>query len=172
MNYEYLWKTLEELIGELTRNGVTVPRELVDDLKSAKTLINIHKVDPTVLDIATEIELYLGKIESNLLYLAELDVGKEYADECLRRIYDARRRGMGEQVAVTPRFVSGVPKGEYWIRIKASDLISEGDLGELLEKLNLSSKPQRNGYLLIHGKEENVKALIKEVGEKIGKRKR
>jgi len=171
MNYEYLWKALEGLIVELTNKGITIPQELVDDLKSAKTLISIHKAEPMALDIATEIELYIEKVESNLLYLAESDIGKEYADECLRRIHDARRKGLSEKPKVTSRFVSGVPKGEYWIRIEASDLISNREIDKLLAKLNLSSKLQENGYILVYGKEENVKAFIKEVGEKILKKK-
>lgn len=171
MNYEYLWKVLEELILELKNKGVTVPPELVEDLKSAQTFISRYRTEPTALHIVTEIELYLEKVESNLLYLAGSDVGEEYADECLRRIYEARRKGLSEKTTVTSRFVSGVPKGEHWIRIKVSDLISDRELGELLEKLGLSSKPQENDYLLIHGKEENVKAFIKEVSEKIRKKK-
>lgn len=171
MNYEYLWKVLEELIVEFTKKGFTIPRELVDNLKSAKTLISIYNVEPTSLDVATEIELYLENVESNLLYLAESDIGKEYADECLRRVYEARGKGLSDKVMTPSRFVSGVPKGEHWIRIKASGLINDRVVGKLLEKHSLSSKPQENGYLLVHGKEEDVKAFIKEVSEKLGKRR-
>ena len=171
MNYERLWKTLEELMVELTKKEITIPQELVDDLKSAKTLISIHKAEPTALEIATEIELYIEKVESNLLYLAESDIGKEYADECLRRISEARRKGISEKTTPPSRFISGVPKGEHWIRIEASDIISDEEINKLLEKLSLSSKMQDDGYLLVHGKEENVKAFIKEVSEKVKKKK-
>jgi hypothetical protein len=37
----------------------------------------------------------------------------------------------------------------------------------LLEKLGLKSAMQEDGYLLIHGKKENVKTFVKEVSEKI-----
>ena len=171
MNYEYLWRVLEELMVEFAKKGVVVPKELMDDLKSAKTLISIHRTEPSALEIATEIELYLEKVESNLMYLAESDVGKEYADRCLKKIDEARKEGLGEKTAVVSRFVSGVPKGEHWIRIAASDLISDRAMDKLLKELSLSSKPQDDGYLLIYGKDENLKTFIKEVSKRIGKRR-
>jgi hypothetical protein len=65
--------------------------------------------------------------------------------------------------------VSAVSKGEHWIRIKTSNLIADSDLNELLKKLNLSCKPQDDGYLLVYGNEENVRSLIREVSTRIGK---
>lgn len=172
MNYEHLWKVLEELFVELTNKGVAVPEELLDDLKSAKTLITIYNTDPTALEAATQIEMYLSNVESNLMYLTESDLGKKYADKCLERIHEARQRGLGEKVTVPSKFVSGVQKGEHWIRINISNIISNKELDSLLKKLNLSSKPQEDGYVLVHGKEENVKAFIKEISERIREKKR
>ena len=172
MDYERLWKILEALMVELTKKGVTIPQELVNDLKSVKTLISIYKTEPRSLNIVTEIELYLGKIEPNLLYLAESDVSKEYVDEWIKKTISARIEKKDEQTVAKTRFVSGISKGEYWIRIKTSGLINEGELDELLKKFNLSSEMQENGYLLIRGKEPNVKSFVKKVGEKIGKKKR
>ena len=167
LNYEYLWKVLEELIVDFTKKGVTVPQELVDDLKSARTLINIHRVDPAALEIATDIELNLAQIESNLLYFAESDVSAEYADRCLKRIDEARKRGLSEERKATSRFVSGVPKGKQWIRISVSDMISDKEMDGMLKELNLSCKPQDDGYLLIYGKDEDLKTLVKEISKRI-----
>jgi len=170
MDYTNLWKVLEELYNELTKNRVTIPREFMDDLKSVKTLINIYKVDTSTVNVATEIELLLEKIESNLLYLAESDIGKEYAEKWLKKIYEARKKGLGTRTTLPSRFVTGVPKNEHWIRIKISDLIKDKDLDVLLDKFNLSSKIQKDEYLLVHGKEQNVKNFIKEIGKKIRKK--
>jgi hypothetical protein len=171
MNYEYLWKALEQLIVDLRGKGVTIPAELVDDLKSAQTYINIARTDSTALDIVTDIELYLEKVESNLMYLAETDVGEAYVKECLKKVSEARMKGLREAAPVKPKFVSGVPRGDHWIRLQVSDLISEADLSPLIEQFQLTVKPQENGYLLIHGKQEDVKALLKEVTDKISKKK-
>jgi len=170
MNYELLWKILEELMIELADRGVTIPKELMDDLKSARTLISIYNTEPSALDVVTEVALYLDKIEPNLLYLAESEVGKKYASAWIKKISDARLE-KAETTIVPSKFVAEIPRGEHWIRIKTSDIISDDNLKELLKNLKLSSKAQNDGYLLVYGKEEHVKSFIKEVGKKIGKSK-
>jgi hypothetical protein len=171
MNYEHVWKVLEQLILDLRRKGVTVSPELVDDLKSAQTYINIAKTDPTALDIVTDIELYLEKVESNVMYLAQTDVSDSYATEWLRRVSEARATGLDEAPPEKPKFVSGVPKGDHWVRLQVSDLIPEVDLNPLINQFNLSTIPQDNGYLLVHGKTEDVKAFLKEITSKISKKR-
>jgi hypothetical protein len=170
MNYEYVWKVLEQLILDLRRQGVTVPDELVDDLKSAQTYINIAKTDSTVLDIVTEIELYLEKVESNLIYLAEIDVSATYATECLKRISDARMKGLREIPPAKSSFVAGVPREDHWVRLRIKDLISDIEFNPLINQFQLTVKPQENGYLLIHGKQEDVKAFMKAVTQKVSKK--
>ncbi|MFH0897557.1 MAG: DUF2096 family protein [Candidatus Bathyarchaeota archaeon] len=171
MNYEYLWKIVEELSAELTGKGVAIPPELVDDLKSAKVYISIHKMNSTELHISEKIEIYMESLESNLLYLAESNVGKDYADEWLKKIYRAQTEKTPEPPAASTRFVSAIPKGEHWIKINLLGLMVDKDVCELLKTLNLSSTAQEGGYLLVHGKEENVKTFVKKVGEKIGRKK-
>jgi hypothetical protein len=170
MNYEYMWKVLEQLVLDLRRQGVTVPDELVDDLKSAQTYINIAKTDPTALEIVAEIELYLEKVESNLIYLAETDISSAYATECLRRVSDARMKGLRQTAPVTSRYVAGVPREDHWVRLRTTDLISEDELTPLLAQFQVSVKPQDNGYLLIHGTQAAVKAFLKAVTQKVSKK--
>ena len=167
MEYEYVWTVLEAIIVELRKKRVTVLSELVDDLKSAQTLIKIHRTDSAALDIATEIERYLDRVEANLVYLARSDVGEAYADECIRRLHDARVKGLQATVTVPSTFVAGVPKGAHWIRLKASDLLDNTEVNALVDQLALSRTDQADGFLLIHGPEEKVKAFLKEVSAQI-----
>ncbi len=167
MEYEYVWTALEAIILELRKQRVTVLPELVDDLKSAQTLIKIHRTDPLNLDIATEIERYLERVEANLIYLAHSDVGEAYADECVRRLHEARAKGLRETVTVPSTFITGVPKGAHWIRLKTSDLLDSAEVDALLNQLALSKIEQPDGFLLIHGPEEKVKAFLKEVSDRI-----
>lgn len=170
MNYQRLWKVLEELMIELENRNVTIPQELMDDLKSARTLISIYQSDPTAIDVVTDVAIYLDKIEPNLLYLAESEVGKKYASKWVNKISDARSDTEESNVAKS-KFVAQVPRGEHWIRMKTLGVISEDDLKELLKKLNLTSKLQSDGFQLIYGKEEDVKSFVREVDKKIGKGK-
>ena len=45
--------------------------------------------------------------------------------------------------------------------------LTEEELDQLLSTHQLSSKPQENGYVLIHGSQENVKALIRAMSQKL-----
>lgn len=170
MNYESVWRLLEGLMVELKAKGIAIPQEAVDDLKSAKTLTSIYKTESVTSNVASDIALYLDKVEPSLLSLAESEIGQEYADEWQNRIYKARTQAP-EKAAVSPRFVSGIAKGEHWIRIKTSNIIADSELSESLKRLNLSCKRQDDGYLLVYGNKENVKTLIREVSSRIGKGK-
>ncbi len=167
MEYEYLWTALEAIILELRKKGVTVLPELVDDLKSAQTLIKIHRTDPTALEVATEIERYIEQVEANLIYLARSDVGEAYADDCVRRLYEARMKGLRETVSVPSTFVTGVPKGAHWIRFKVDDLLDSAEVDALLDQMGLSRTVQADGFLLIHGPEAKVKTFLKDVSDRI-----
>ena len=170
MNYESVWKLLEALLVELRARGIVIPPELVDDLKSAKTLTGMYKTGSTSSNVASDIALYLDKVEPSLLSLAESQVGQEYADEWQHRIQKARTQAP-ENTVSRSRFVSGISRGDHWIRIKTSNIIADSDLKESLEKLNLSCKQQDDGYLLVYGNKENVKSLVREVSTRIGKGK-
>ena len=170
MNYEYIWPVLEALMVDLRQKGMIIPQDIADDLKSARTLLTIYKAQPATANVESELALYLEKIEPILLSLAESEIGEEYADVWQKKIGDARTQ-TGEKSALTSRFIPGIPKGEHWLRIKTSDMISDGEINILLGKLNLTSKPQNDGYLLIYGNQENVITFIKEVRKKIGKGK-
>lgn len=167
MNYEHIWKVLEELIVEFGKKGIKVPKQYMDDLKSALTFIRIHNSEPSDSNVIAEIERYIDTVEINLLSLAETEQGAKYADECMRRIYDARMKGVNGKIIVPTKFVAGVPKGDHWVRIQVTDLLTTKELDQLLSTHQLSSKPQENGYVLIHGSQENVKALIRAMSQKL-----
>lgn len=60
-------------------------------------------------------------------------------------------------------FIPGIPKGEYWIRLNTSEIPVGEEIGGLLSKFPLTAKPQDDGYLLIYGAKESVKAFLNEV---------
>ena len=86
MNYEHVWKVLEALIVEFGKKSIKVPKQYMEDLKSALTFIRIHNSEPSDSNVIAEIERYIYTVEINLLSLAETEQGVKYADECMRRI--------------------------------------------------------------------------------------
>jgi hypothetical protein len=169
LNYERLWQVLEELLVELRKRGIDIPQEIADDLSSARTMLTIYKTEPAA-DVESEMAFYLEKMEPILLSLAESELGKDYADVWQRKIVAAR---LETNATPTPasKFIPGIPRGEHWLRIKTADMISDGEINILLGKLNLTSKPQNDGYLLVYGNEDIIKTFVKEIRKKIGKGK-
>ena len=170
MNYERYGIVLEELMVELRQKGINIPQATADDLKSARTLITIHNTDPSVSTVEAEIALYLEKVEPILLSLAELEVSKEYADAWQMKTAEAITR-TEEKTAFKSRYVTGVVRGEGWLRIKTAGIINDAEIAALLKQLNLSTKTQDDGYLLVHGDKESIKTFVREIRKKIGKGK-
>ncbi len=171
-SYTALWKTLDVLIAEFRRRGGAVPQELIEDLRSAKTMMSVLKADPSSIDTITEIEVLLGKIESTLLYLTEADLGKEFANEFSKRIMDARAGTADQNNVSSPRFVAGIPRGMDWIRFRRDDDMSRIDVEELAHDFGLLFKWQSKDSVIIYGDKEKIREFIQGVAEKIGKTKK
>jgi hypothetical protein len=43
MSYEEKWKVLADLLAELQEKGETIPADVINDLRSAKTMIQVLK---------------------------------------------------------------------------------------------------------------------------------
>ena len=166
-SYDNACKKLDELMVELLGKGFEVPQHVFEDLKSARNLIGIYRADPTELVSVMESSPYLQSVEMNLLSIAETGLGKDYADGWQRTIIAAYHEGAGGG-AKAGAFVTGIPKGDYWIRLKTSDVPLDEELEGLLGELNLSTKAPDDGYLLVHGTKDNVKIFLKEIRKKVG----
>jgi hypothetical protein len=164
MGYEEFWKAMADLLSELRNRGEAIPTETIEDLRSAKTMIQILKADPTRIENVTRIETYLENVESCLISAAQNKFEPEFAEWWMRKIERARRKAYEEKgIKVPSRFVSGLPKGKRWVRIQ----ISEDTPKEYLEKLTredgLSCRMQENRYMLVYGDDEKIKSFIKKM---------
>ncbi len=84
----------------------------------------------------------------------------------MRRLQKARVK-IYEEEAVAPRFVSGIPKGERWLRVQVSEEMPQKDIETLAEENRLSYKKQEDGYVLVYGKDEDIKSFIKRMSKKL-----
>ncbi len=165
-NYKEVWKVLDELVVMMRSKGVNVPKKVIADLRSAKALINMYNLDQSKIETLSKIEVYLGNIEQTLLYLTEVDVGKDLADEYLRKIFDARGKVVEVIRTVSSKLVHGVPRDQHWIRVRIDADMDKGEYEILAKDLNLSLRTQEDGFLIIHGEKDKIKELIKKVAEK------
>ncbi|MGB9684335.1 MAG: DUF2096 family protein [Candidatus Bathyarchaeales archaeon] len=166
MDYLTVWKVLEEMITDFRKRGTTVPANVVSDLKSAKTLINVLRADPSRLETSQKIEEYLNNVESYLISEGQR-FGEKYVEDWLKRLEDASRRVFEEEEGAS-RFVPGLPRGQRWVRVKPSGEMPVEALKALANELSLSFNVQKNGYLLVYGEDERVKDFVKKMATKYG----
>jgi hypothetical protein len=165
MGYLAIWKVLEEMTTDFRRRGVTVPSNVIDDLKYARTLINVLKADPSRLETVQKIEECLNNVESYLISEGQR-FGDKYVEEWIRKLEEASRR-IDEDEGVS-RFVPGLPREQRWVRVKPSEEMPLETLKSLAEDLNLSHEVQSDGYLLVYGEDQRVKEFVKKMATKYG----
>ena len=69
---------------------------------------------------------------------------------------------------VNQTFISGIPRGEYRIRLNTSEIPIDDELRGIITELGLTVIPHDDGFSLIHGGKDNVKAFLNELRRKAG----
>ena len=164
MDYLSTWKVLEEMIKDFRKKGLTIPAKIMNDLKSAKIMLKILKEDQTHGETLQKTDFYLGTVESYLVSEGQKQFGAEYADEWLKHLNEASR--MSEEEKTEIRFVSGLPREHKWIRVKPSTELPIEKLKMLIEELSLSYAVQKDGYVLVYGKDTSIKDFVKKMATK------
>jgi hypothetical protein len=164
MGYLAAWKVLEEMVADFRKRGTVVPAEIMKDLRSAKTLINVLKADPSRVDTSQKIDAYLLNVESHLVSEGQKMFGTGYVEEWLKRLDEASKKVLGEEEET--KFISGVPREHKWIRVKPSTELSIEKLKSLAEESHLSYNVQDDGCLLVYGEDGRIKEFIKKMATK------
>ena len=166
MRYLAAWKVLEEMITDFRRRGIVVPAEIMSDLRSAKTLINVLKADPSHVDTSQKVETYLLNVESYLVSEGQKMFGTGYVEEWLKRLDEASKKILEKEEEKT--FIPGVPREHKWIRVKPSTELPIEKLKTLAEESHLSYNVQNDGCLLVYGEDKRIKEFVKKMATKYG----
>ena len=162
MSYDSQWRVLDDLIIELKKRGEKIPAEVMNDLRSAKTLIQVLKADPTHNESSSRVDTYMRSVESYAIFTAE-KLG--ILEDWLKKLKGLVKYKDQERGGTFSSFISGVPRNKSWIRVQ----ILEYDIQKIVEKIvkesKLSHKMHKNGYMLVYGKEENIKTFVKRMAE-------
>jgi len=167
MGYSAAWKVLEEMITDFRKKGITVPAEIISNMRHAKTLINVLGADPTLLDTNQKVEQHLLSIESYLVSEGQKNFGNSYVEQWLKRLNEAGGSVVEEEEKET-KFISGVPREQKWIRVKPSTELPIEGIKALANELRLSFNLQNDGCLLIYGKDQHIKDFVKKMTAKYG----
>ena len=167
MGYLAVWKVLDAMVTDFRKRGMTVPANIVGDLRYAKTLINVMRADPSNLETSQRIEEYLRNVETHLISEGRERFGNEYVEEWLKRLDEASRAPFNEE-GEEARFIPGVPREKRWIRVKPSKELPIETLKALARDLKLSFGVQKDGCLLVYGEDERLKDFVKKMATKYG----
>jgi hypothetical protein len=162
MGHLAVWKVLEEMIIEFRKKGLPIPATVMNDLKSARTMIKIMNVGASRGETAQKAEEYLGNVEAYLVTEAQKQFASEYIDAWLRRLEEAICE-ICEEKGEESRFISGLPRDQKWIRVEPLASVPLEKLKQLAKESNLSWSLQENGRLLVYGKTEDIKGFVKKM---------
>jgi len=175
MGYGEVWKLLDELIMEFRKRSEPVPTNIIEDLRAAKTMIQVLNADPKRTEHIPSIEMYLGNVESSLIFVGDQKFGARFADSWMEKLLEAKktiRIGEKEESWVpASKFVSGVPKGQKWLRVQVSAETPQDEIKRLAEEFGLSTKLQADGFVLVYGDDEQLKRFVQKTGEKLRRQK-
>ncbi len=163
MSYERKWKLLADLLTELQEKGEEIPGDVLNDLRSAKTMIQVLKADPTHIESISRIDTYLRTVEAYTIFTMEKQ-GKENVEEWLKILKGPERVEINEKGEKNSTFIR-VPRNKNWIRIQISEDIPREEMKKLVEENGLSYRLEQNGHILVHGNKENIKSLVKRLAE-------
>jgi hypothetical protein len=162
MGYLAVWRVLEEMIIEFRKKRIPIPAAVMNDLKSARTMIKIANIDASRGETAQKVEEYLGNVESYLLTEAQKHFAPECVDAWLMRLEEASCE-IREEKLEESRFVSGLPRDQEWIRVEPLASLPLEKLKKLAKESNLSWSVQEDGRLLVYGKTEDIRGFVKKM---------
>lgn len=170
MGYLAMWKVLEEIITEFRKKQLPVPERVMNDLKSARTMIKIMNADAGHGETSQKIEEYLGTVEAYLVTEAQKHFAPESIDNWLKRLEQANCCCTCEENAEESRFITGAPRDQKWIRVEPLANLPVEKLKQLARETNLTTSIQKDGRTLVYGQAENLKEFVKKMTTITGKK--
>jgi len=157
------WKLLEDMLIALKKQGVTIPANVMEDLRAAKSMIKLSCMEGTRGgDAIQKAEEYTANVEAYLVTEAQKTFGAEIVDQWLRRIEEANAE-ICEEKTEESKFVTGVPRDQKWVRVEPINNLPTELIQQLANEQNLQVKPQKDGRLLVYGQPECIKAFLKKM---------
>jgi hypothetical protein len=153
------------MVADFRGKGMTIPPQVMSDLKSAKTTIRILSAGTQDEDGIRRVDQYLMNVESYLVTEGQKKLGQTYVDEWLKRLDNAAREKFdGEQKML--RFMPGMPRQQKWIRITPTAGMPIKSLESAAVKMKLSHEIREDGSFFIWGDDRAIKDFVKNLASK------
>jgi hypothetical protein len=155
------WKLLEDMLIELKKKGAIIPSDIMEDLRAAKSMINLSCMKGGG-DAIQKTEEYTANVEAYLINEAQIIFGSETADQWLRRLEEANAEGCYE-TKTENNFVTGIPRDQKWVRVESIETMPTERILQLAKEQKLQVKSQNDGRLLVYGQNEDIKIFLKKM---------
>ena len=153
------------MVADFLGKGMTIPPQVMSDLKSAKTTIGILGAGTQGEEGLRKVDQYLMSVESYLVSEGQKKLGERYVDEWLKRLDSAsREKTDGEQKVL--RFVPGMPRQQKWIRVTPTTGIPIESLKTIAVNMKLCHEIREDGSLLVWGDDRAIKDFVKNLASK------
>jgi hypothetical protein len=157
------WKLLEDLILELKKSGVAIPLKVVEDLRVAKSLIELSCMNSGSGEVMQKTEMLFVAVEAYLIAEGQKKFGEAQIDGWIKRLEVANTEPPLVTKVVQKQFVVGVPKDQQWIRIEPAGTLSAERVEQLAKRQGMAVKLQNDGKLVIYGSPVGLKVFIQEI---------
>ena len=158
------WKLLEDMMVELKKKGVTIPANIVEDLRAAKSMILLHySVTTETGDAIQKAEELTANVEAFVVDEAQKVMGSEVVDGWLRRLEKAKAEVCEQKVQIEDKFVTGVPREQKWVRVEPISSLPTERILQIAKSQNLAVNPQKDGRLVVYGQIEGIKEFMKKM---------
>jgi hypothetical protein len=155
------WKLLEDMMIELKKKGDSIPPNVMEDLRAAKSMIKLSCMKGSGGAIQ-KAEEYLANVEAYVINQAQTTFDSETADQWLRRLEDTNAE-VCEETTAENTFVTGVPRDQQWVRVEPINNLPTERIQQLAKEQNLQVKTQKDGRLVVYGQPECIKEFLKKM---------
>ena len=159
-------KILEEIIVELRKKRLQIPANVMTDLKSARTLLQIEKADSRGRgETDPKIDEYIGSVEAYVM----TEAGKHFAAEKVNQWMSALDLASCDSCVTMEeeqeemRFIPGVPRDQKWVRVEPIASLPVEKLEKLAAETKLSYRREKDGRLIVYGTQENIRDYVKKM---------
>ncbi len=158
------WKLLEEMMIELKKKDVAIPPNILNDLRSAKLMIQLSSGQGDVSDAMLRAEELSANLEAYLLTEGQKVFGSERIDAWLRRLEEANAQPVATAKSkVEDKYIVGVPRDQKWVRVEPMANLPAQHIEQLAKEHSLTVKPQQDGRLVVYGSQANIREFLKKM---------
>ncbi len=160
------WKILEDLMIALKKKDVDIPAKVVEDLRSARSMIKLScmkDMEDCREETIRKAEEFTANIEAFLFNAAEKVMEPQVVNDWLKRLEETNAGVCEEEQVGENKFIVGVPRDQKWVRVEPTESFPAERLEQLAVEKKLSINKQADGKFVIYGQKEDISAFIKQM---------